>query len=132
MSDQPAKKVSAPVNKKKLILIGAAVVLVILNVMWTVLQNKFTPRVDALREEFTKIEARLAKLEKDALPDVEAIRSELNALKLMSEAYEDRSSQLLKAEEAQLASLESQLATQKERVESLKKLGAAEAEGNGK
>ena len=63
---------------------------------------------------------------------MEAIRSELNALKLMSEEYENRSTQLLKAEEAQLASLESQLATQKERVESLKKLGAAEAEGNGK
>ena len=132
MSNQTAKKVSAPVNKKKLILIGAAVVLVILNVMWTVLQNKFTPRVDALREEFTTIEARLAKLEKDALPDVEAIRSELNALKLMSEEYENRSTQLLKAEEAQLASLEAQLVTQRERVESLKKLGAAEAEGNGK
>ena len=126
MSDQPAKKVSAPANKKKLILIGAAVVLVILNVMWTLLQNKFTPRVDALKKKFTKIEARLSKLEKDALPDVEAIRSELNALKLMSEAYENRSSQLLKAEEAQLASLESQLAMQRERVESLKKLGAAE------
>ena len=50
----------------------------------------------------------------------------MNALKLMSEAYENRSSQLLKAEEAQLASLESQLAMQRERVESLKKLGAAE------
>ena len=49
MSDQPAKKVSAPANKKKLILIGAAVVLVILNVMWTLLQNKFTPRVNALK-----------------------------------------------------------------------------------
>ena len=85
-----------------------------------------------MREEFTKIEARLAKLEKDALPDVEAIRSELNALKLMSEEYENRSTQLLKAEEAQLASLEAQLVTQRERVESLKKLGAAEAEGNGK
>ena len=64
-----------------------------------------------MREEFTKIEARLAKLEKDALPDVEAIRSELNALKLMSEEYENRSTQLLKAEEAQLTSLEAQLVT---------------------
>ena len=129
MSDQSTEKqkgkTAMPADKKKAAIIVAIAVILVLNILWTVLQNKFTPKVDEVRADLAKIEARLAKLEAGGLPDVEKLRSEFGALKTISDKYEGRIAQMVKVEEEQLAALESQIAAQRARVESLKKLDTA-------
>ena len=118
-----AKKKGAPklpTDKKKIVIIVCIVVVLLLNIMWTVLQNKFTPRVDEVRADLAKLEQRITKLEQGGLPDVADLREEFSSLKNISKGYEERLGQLIKAEEEQLATLEAQVAAQKARVESLK------------
>ena len=114
------KKGSAPMDKKKIIVIAAIVVIVVLNILWTVLQNKFTPKLAEVSDLIAKVEARVTKLEQGGLPDVADLREEFSKLKEMAAGYEERLAQLRKAEEEQLATLENQVAAQKARVESLK------------
>lgn len=109
---------------KKTLLIAAVVLILILNIMWTVLQNKFTPKIEAFRADLAKLEERIAKLEQGGLPDVADLRAEFSSLKSMAADYEARRAQVLKAEEEQLASLQAQVEAQRARVDSLKKLTA--------
>ncbi|MCR4819062.1 MAG: hypothetical protein K5841_08920 [Fretibacterium sp.] len=115
-----SKKGSAPMDKKKVIVIAAIIVIVILNIIWTVLQNKFTPKLGEMSEQVAKVEARVKRLEEGGLPDVADLRDEFSKLKELAKGYEERLAQLRKAEEEQLATLEAQVAAQKARVESLK------------
>ena len=114
------KKGSAPMDKKKIIVIAAIVVIVVLNILWTVLQNKFTPKLAEVNDLIAKVEARVTKLEQGGLPDVADLREEFSKLKEMAAGYEERLAQLRKAEEDQLATLQAQVEAQKSRVESLK------------
>ncbi|MBQ9526399.1 MAG: hypothetical protein IJR68_02215 [Fretibacterium sp.] len=107
-------------DKKKILIIAAVVVIVVLNILWTVLQNKFTPKLAEVNDLIAKVEARVTKLEQGGLPDVADLREEFSKLKEMAAGYEERLAQLRKAEEDQLATLQAQVEAQKSRVESLK------------
>lgn len=116
------------VNKKKAFIVGGIVVILLLNILWTVLQNKFTPKVDEVKAEQAKIEQRIAKLERGGLPDVADIREEFAKLRQLATQYEERTAQIVKAEEERLASLEAQVEAQKARIANLKKMMITETE----
>lgn len=120
MDAQKSKK-GAPMDKKKLIVIAVIVVILLLNVLWTVLQDKFTPKVAEVHAGLAALEGRVAKLEQGGLPDVADLREQFSSLKDISAKYGERLGELLKSEEEQLAGLEAQVEAQKARVEALKK-----------
>ena len=124
MSAQKDKKATQKNDNTKKIIIGVIAVIVLLNIMWTVMQNKFTPKLDEVKAGMAALEQRIAKLENGGLPDVADLKEDFAALKAVSEKFADRLNQSLKAEEEQLAYLESQVEAQKARIESLKKLTA--------
>lgn len=109
-------------QKKKVFIIGAICLIVLLNIVWTVLQNKFAPKLDAFKSDMAVLEQRIAKLEKGGLPDVADIREEFGALKQLSKQYSGQLEELIKIEEDKLKSLEEQTAAQKTRLEAIKNL----------
>lgn len=111
-------------DSKKKIIIGVICVILLLNVMWTIMQNKFTPKLDEVKAGMAAIEQRLAKIEKGGIPDVANLKEDFAALKAVSDKFADRLTQTLKTEEDQLAYLEAQVEAQKVRVEAMKKLAA--------
>ena len=111
-----------PLDKKKAIIIGVVCVVLALNIMWTILQNKFTPKLDEVKAGIAALEQRMSKLEKSGLPDVADLKSDFDNLKKLSEKFSERFEQSVKTEEDQLSYLESQVAAQKARVEALKKI----------
>ena len=124
MSAQKDKKAPQKQDNKKKIIIGVVAVIVILNIMWTVTQNKFTPKLNEVKAGMAALEQRIAKLENGGLPDVANLKEEFAALKAVSDKFAERLNSSLKAEEDQLASLEAQVEAQKARVESLKKMAS--------
>ena len=124
MSAQKDKKTpQAPDNKKKII-IGVVAVIVLLNIMWTIMQNKFAPKLDEVKAGMAALEQRLEKIEKGGLPDVANLKEDFEALRKVSDQFSERLKSSLKAEEEQLASLEAQVEAQRVRVESLKKMAS--------
>lgn len=124
MSAQKDKKTpQAPDNKKKII-IGVVAVIVLLNIMWTIMQNKFAPKLDEVKAGMAALEQRLEKIEKGGLPDVANLKEDFEALRKVSDQFSERLKSSLKAEEEQLASLEAQVEAQRARVESLKKVAS--------
>lgn len=124
MSAQKDKKTpQAPDNKKKII-IGVVAVIVLLNIMWTIMQNKFAPKLDEVKAGMAALEQRLEKIEKGGLPDVANLKEDFEALRKVSDQFSERLKSSLKTEEEQLASLEAQVEAQRARVESLKKVAS--------
>ena len=113
-------------SSKRTLLIIVAVVLV-LNVMWTILQNKFTPKLEEVKADQSKFEQRVAKLERGGLPDVADLKDDFAKLKELAGQYDAKLAELVKAEEEHLKTLEAQVAEQKARVEALKKMAGQEA-----
>ena len=111
-------------DKKKQIILGVIAVIVVLNIMWTIMQNKFAPKLDGVKADVAGIDQRLAKIEKGGLSDVANLKEDFETLKALSAKFSGQVKQMLKAEEDQLAYLEAQLAAQKARVEELRKLVA--------
>lgn len=111
----------APKDKKKTIFIAAVCVVVLLNIMWTVMQNKFAPRLDEVNKAMAALEQRIEKLEQGGLANVADLKEDFAAMKAVSENLAERLNQSLKAEEEELAQLEARVASQKARVEALKK-----------
>ena len=128
MSAQNNKKnsQSQPDNKKKII-IGIVCVILLLNIMWTIMQNKFTPKLDEVKAGLAALEQRITKLEQGGLPDVADLKEDFAALKAISDKFSERLNQSVKSEEDQLSYLEAQVEAQRARVEELKKLSAPEA-----
>lgn len=124
MAAQKDKKAPQKPDNTKKIIIGVVTVIVLLNIMWTVMQNKFTPKLDEVKAGMAALEQRIAKLEQGGLPDVADLKEDFAALKTVSDKFAERLNASVKAEEEQLASLEAQVAAQKARVESLKKIAA--------
>ncbi len=114
-------KQNNPKDKKKTIIIAIVVVVLVLNVMWTVLQSKFSPKLDEVKATVAALEQRISKLEQGGLSSVAELKEDFAAMKAVSDNLSERLSQSLKAEENELARLEAQVAAQKERVEALKK-----------
>ena len=111
-------------DKKKQIIIGVICAIVCLNVMWTIMQNKFTPKLDSVKSDVAGVEQRITKIETDGLPDVANLKADFAELRKTADELSGRIQQLLKLEEEQLAYLEAQTAAQKARVEALRKLAA--------
>lgn len=124
MSAQKDKKASQTPDNKKKIIIGVIAVIVIFNIMWTISQNKFSPKLDEVKAALAALEQRIDKLEKGGLPDVADLKEDFAALKSVSDKLSERLGQSLKVEEDQLAYLESQVKAQKAKVEALKKVSA--------
>ena len=122
MSAQKDKKAPQSADNKKKIIIGVIAVIVLLNIMWTVMQNRFSPKLDEVKAGLAAIEHRLDKIEQDGLPNVANLKDDFEELKTISAQFSERIKNSLKAEEEQLATLEAQVAAQKARVESLRKL----------
>lgn len=113
-----------PQDKKKLIIIGVVAAILVLNIMWTVMQNKFTPKLDEVKAGMAALEQRIAKLEQGGLPDVAELKEDFEGLKAVSAKFNEKISQAVKTEEDQLAYLEAQVEAQKARLEEMKKLAA--------
>ncbi len=111
-------------DRKKQIIIGVICAIVCLNVMWTIMQNKFTPKLDGVKSDVAGVEQRIAKIETDGIPDVANLKTDFEGLRKAADTLSERMQQLLKLEEEQLAYLEAQTAAQKARVEALRKLAA--------
>lgn len=118
---------------KKKIIIGIICVIILLNVVWTVMQNKFTPKLDELKNQLqtsvAALEARITKLEQGGLPDVADLKADFAKLREIADDFSQRVKDSVKTEEEQLAYLESQaeaqkaqLEAQKARVDALKKI----------
>ena len=124
MSAQKDKKAPPKPDNKQKIRIGAVAVVLLLNIMWTIMQNKFTPKLDEVKAAMSALEQRIEKLEKGGLPDVADLKEDFAALKAVSDKFAERLNASVKAEEEQLAMLEAQVESQKARVESLRKMAA--------
>ncbi len=128
MSAQNKKNTNTPQlktpDRKKQIIIGVICAIFCLNVMWTIMQNKFTPKLDSVKADVAGVEQRIAKIEHEGIPDVANLKSDFDSLRKAADDISARMQQLLKLEEEQLAYLEAQTAAQKARVEALRKLAA--------
>ena len=113
-------------DKKKLIIIGVVCVILLLNIMWTILQGKFTPKLEEVQTQLAALEQRIAKLEQGGMPDVADLKNDFEALKEVSAKFSERFNQSVKAEEDQLSYLEAQVEAQKARVAELKKIAGTE------
>ena len=122
MSAQNKNKNYQATDKKKAIIIGIVCVILLLNIMWTVLQSKFTPKLDEVKANMAALEQRIAKIEQGGFSDLTEIKGDFSAMKEISAKFSERLKQSVKAEEEQLAYLEAQVEAQKARVEELKKL----------
>ena len=109
-------------NKKKAIIIGVVCAILFLNIMWTILQDKYSVKLDEVKAGLAGIEQRLAKLEQGGLPDMADLKTDFAALKAVSEKFTEQFSQAVKTEEDQLARLEAQVEAQRARVDALKKI----------
>lgn len=109
-------------NKKKVMIIGGIIVVLLLNILWTTLHNKFSFRVDELKNVVAALEERVGSLENRELPDIGELKDQFQSIQGMSDKYEAQLALLVKAEEEQLAYLQSQAEAQRARVESLKSM----------
>ncbi len=119
---QDKKNLQKAPDKKKQIIIGAICLILFMNVVWTIMQNKFTPKLDSVKADVAGVAQRIEKIENGGLPDVADLKSDFASLKAVADNFSERAKQLLKLEEDQLAALEAQTAAQRARVEALKKL----------
>ena len=127
MSAQNNKKNPQPQNdSKKKIIIGIVCIVLLLNIMWTIMQNKFTPKLDEVKAGMAALEQRITKLEQGGLPDVADLKEDFAALRAIADKFSDRLNQAVKTEEDQLKDLEAQVEAQRARVEELKKLSVKE------
>ncbi len=131
MSAQKDKKTPQKPDNKKKIIIGVIAVIVLLNIMWTVMQNKFAPKLDEVKAGLSEIEHRLDKIEQGGLTDVVNLKEDFAKWEAVSKQFAENVKTLQKAEEDRLANLEAQEAAlkaqieaQKTKVESLKNLSA--------
>ncbi len=109
-------------DRKKQIIIGVICLIVLLNIMWTIMQNKFTPKLEEFKSAMAVLEQRIEKLEKGGMPDVAELKEDFAALKEISAKFSERISNSVKTEEDQLAYLEAQVEAQKARIQELKKI----------
>ena len=127
MSAQNNKKNPQPQNdSKKKIIIGIICIILLLNIMWTIMQNKFTPKLDEVKAGLAALEQRITKLEQGGLPDVADLKADFAALRAVADNFSERLNQAVKTEEDQLKDLEAQVEAKRARVEELKKLSVKE------
>ena len=122
MSAQNNKKNPQNTNdSKKKIIIGIVCLILLLNVMWTIMQNKFTPKLDEVKAGMAALEQRITKLEQGGRPDVADLKEDFTALRAIADKFSERLNESIKTEEEQLKELEAQVEAKRARVEELKK-----------
>ena len=109
-------------DKKKNLIIGIIVFILLLNIVWTILQNKFTPKLDEVKAQMLKLEQRISKIESSGIPDIAGLKDDFNTLRAVSDSFNENLKNSIQTEEERLNSLQSQVENQKTRVEALKKL----------
>ena len=108
-------------SRPKKIFVSLIGIILVLNILWTLKQDSASSDAPALKEELAKLEQRVAELEKRAVPDVESLRSEFEAVRKVGEGYEARLMELLKAEEERLATMKAELEAREAWLDSLRK-----------
>lgn len=108
-------------SRPKKIIVSLIGIILVLNILWTLKQDSASSDAPALKEELAKLEQRVAELEKRAVPDVESLRSEFEAVRQVGEGYEARLMELLKAEEERLATMKAELEAREAWLDSLRK-----------
>ena len=108
-------------SRPKKIIVSLIGIVLVLNILWTLKQNDTSSETPSLKEELAKLEQRVAELEKRAVPDVESLRSEFEAVRQVGEGYEARLAELLKAEEERLATMKVELEAREAWLDSLRK-----------
>ena len=108
-------------SRPKKIFVSLIGIVLVLNILWTLKQDSASSDAPALKEELAKLEQRVAELEKRAVPDVESLRSEFEAVRQVGEGYEARLMELLKAEEERLATMKAELEAREAWLDSLRK-----------
>ena len=121
-SQNGTKTPQTPKDKKKVIIIAVVCAILVLNIMWTVSQNKFTPKLDEVKASLAALEQRVEKIEQGGFANIAELKDDFTALKAVSENLSAQLTQSLKAEEDTLAKLEAQVEAQKAKVEALKKV----------
>ena len=108
-------------SRPKKIFVSLIGVILVLNILWTLKQNDTSSETPSLKEELAKLEQRVAELEKRAVPDVESLRAEFEAVRQIGEGYEARLMELLKAEEERLVTMKAELEAREAWLDSLRK-----------
>ena len=108
-------------SRPKKIIVSLIGIILVLNILWTLKQDSASSDAPALKEELAKLEQRVAELEKRAVPDVESLRAEFEAVRQIGEGYEARLMELLKAEEERLVTMKAELEAREAWLDSLRK-----------
>ena len=108
-------------SRPKKIFVSLIGIILVLNILWTLKQDSASSGAPALKEELAKLEQRVAELEKRAVPDVESLRAEFEAVKQIGEGYEARLMELLKAEEERLVTMKAELEAREAWLDSFRK-----------
>ena len=74
-------------SRPKKIFVSLIGVILVLNILWTLKQDSASSDALVLKEELAKLEQRVAELEKRAVPDVESLRAEFEAVRQIGEGY---------------------------------------------
>ncbi|MDR1741501.1 MAG: hypothetical protein LBR38_06630 [Synergistaceae bacterium] len=110
-------------GKLKWIIGILVVILIIANVMWNMTSDKIASEAGAIRTDVAALSARVEKAENSTL-DSDAVKADLEAIHSASKTFDSKLAALIKAEEAKVASLTTELENHKAYVEQLKALQA--------
>ncbi|NLL37953.1 MAG: hypothetical protein GX256_10635 [Fretibacterium sp.] len=94
-------------------------ILILFNIVWTLTQGKVSSEAQALREELTKLEQRLAKLEEGGILDLESVRAEFEEMKKVGSLYSSSLEVVMKTETERLEALKKEVAMRQGWLEEL-------------
>lgn len=124
--DTTMKTVTEKAKTKTGKIIGVVVlVIILLNIFWSMMENKVTLEVQAVRADIVALNTRLAEMEKGSV-DLDAVRADAETIKKTGESFEAKLNAIVTAEEAKLENLTKELENQKAYIENLKSLSAGE------
>ncbi len=123
---QTSGKATSP-SMNKMLIIALVVIVLLLNIVWTLLQGKIKSEMQGVNTEMANLTQRVAKVEQGGVGDLASLRAEFDAMKVVGDSYGTRLAALLKAEEEQLAAMKKEAETRQAWIEELKKLIPQEA-----
>ena len=124
--DETMKTVTEKAKTKTGKIVGIVVlVIVLLNIFWSMMENKVASEVQAVRADIAALNTRLAEMEKGSI-DLEAVKADAETIKKVGETFEAKLNAIVKAEEAKLEILAKDMENQKAYIEDLKSLLAGE------
>jgi cell division protein FtsL len=115
------EEVTKKIGKGKKIAIVVFLVLILLNVFWTLMNNKVTEEIQAIKSEIAQVSARVSDAEKETL-DVESVKADVELIRKATGDFEKKLNAVIQAEETRLEILTKDAEAQKAYVETLKGL----------